>query len=140
MSIFIPIIASTLLPISLKEEKRTPPVTELRIDQEIYCTDKIGVANPYAIINLRVGQNIKIYLPTGEYFSGHVTFEEFQEKQEVVKIVGQLNSHKNAGFGFLLSKKDGAFKGSIVFMDEKKIYDLEYNLILKGFVFQLRKD
>lgn len=129
-----------MLSTSLKEEKRTPPLSHLRIDQEIYCTDKIGIANPFTIITLKVGQNVKIYLPTGESFSGTVTFTEFLEAEEIIKIVGNFTSHENAGFGFLFSKKDNAFKGSLLFKDEKKIYDLEYSEVLKGFVFCLRKN
>lgn len=125
---------------SMKGEKRTSPAFELRLDQDIYCTDKIGLANPVAIINLKVGQNVKIYLPTGECFSGMVDFTEFLEKEEIVKIVGTFNSHKNAGFGFLFSKKDNVFQGSLLFKDEKKIYDLEFSQILKGFIFCLRRD
>lgn len=124
---------------SLKEEKKIPAL-ELRIDQEIYCTDKTGVANPYAIINLRVGQSIKIYLPNGESFLGTVTSEEFSQPEESVKILGHFISHKNAGFGFYLSKKDGAFRGTMIFVDQKKTYDLEFDPLFKGFVFQLRKD
>lgn len=129
-----------MLSTSLKEEKRTPPLSELRIDQEIYCTDKIGIANPFTIINLKVGQNVKIYLPTGESFSGTVSFTEFLETEEIVKIIGNFNSHNNAGFGFLFSKKDNVFKGSLLFKDDKKIYDLEYSQILKGFIFCPRRD
>ncbi len=125
---------------SLKSEKRMATVTELRIDQEIYCTDKTGVANPFAIINLKAGQNVKIYLPTGECFDGLVTSEEFLPAEETVKILGKFISNKNAGFGFYFSRKSAEFKGGLVFMDEKKTYDLEYSSLLKGFVFQLRKD
>jgi hypothetical protein len=129
-----------MLPTSLKEEKRNPPLSELRIDQEVYCTDKFGLANPFAIINLKVGQNIKIYLPNGESFSGTVTFTEFFQAEEVVKIIGNFNSHNNAGFGFLFSKKENAFKGSLLFKDSNRIYDLEYSQAAKGFIFLPRKD
>jgi hypothetical protein len=125
---------------SLKSEKRTPAISELRIDQEIYCTDKVGVANPNAIINLKAGQNIKIFLPNGESFTGIVTSEEYSQPEETVKILGHFLTHKNAGFGFYLSRRDGAFKGAMVFADEKKTYDHEFNPILKGFAFQLRRD
>ena len=129
------LIAALFLPCSLKNEEPQPPVTDLRIDQEKFCTDKNGIANPIAIINLRVGENIKIYLIDGTCLCGVVNSVEMIDGK-IFKVFGDIKNQKNTGFGFILAK-EGQFAGAILMRDEDKVYTLEYNETAKGYAFFL---
>lgn len=119
-------------PVISKQEDLKPPFS-LRINSQIYLTDKNGVANPTAIINTKTGENIVIYLPTGECFSGWVKSTSM-ENNTIFKIFGEFSEPKNSGFGFILIK-DGTFGGAIVLRDSNINYGLKYSEAANGYVF-----
>jgi hypothetical protein len=105
----------------------------LKLQQNIYITDKNGVANPNVIIRLVPSNIVKICLPDGTEYTGMVKSIE-EQGTELVKVFGEFLDKPESGFGFVL-RKDGLFAGAMVFKDTDTTYTLEFSAEAKGYIF-----
>jgi hypothetical protein len=129
------ILTCTLIPLlSFGSAKSDPIKSQLRLDQETFVTDKNGVANPNIIINLIPGQNIRIYLPNGKFFTGIVKSTEMVDDRQF-KVFGELHGEEEIGFGFCMIK-GGIFAGAICYKNTLETYTLEFSKESAGYVFQ----
>lgn len=104
----------------------------LKIEQQVYLTDRHGLASPENIIRVKPLDNVKIFLSDGTELNGIVTkTEEFNK--ELFKVFGDIQNKDNAGFGFVLAK-EGIFAGAVVFRNTDEVYKLEYSEEAKGFM------
>lgn len=128
------LLTTLMIPImGMTSTKPDPIKSDLKLNQEIFVTDKNGVANPNIIINLNVGDTIRIYLPDGKSYSGIVKSTE-SINDEQFKFFGELYGEEKIGFGFALAK-GGIFAGAIVFKETFEIYTLEFDKESKGYIF-----
>lgn len=118
------------LTMGITEEPKLPL---LSLEQEIYLTNKVGVANPNSVIRLKPRDNIIIYLTDGTVLKGIVTKTEDINK-EIFKVFGDIQNKENTGFGFVLTK-DGIFAGAVVCRNEDITYVLKYSKEAEGFIF-----
>lgn len=131
MKILVPLIVTSLLVNStIASEPRV--VRVLNLEQQIYFTDRTGLANAGNIIKSKPLDNIVIYLPDGTELTGLVTKTE-EINRETIKIFGEIQNKPNTGFGFVLTK-DGIFAGAVVFRDNDEVHKLEYVEAAKGFM------
>lgn len=127
-----------LLIIQAPEKQTAPkPPFSLRIDQETYITDTKGVANPSTVIGLKPGDAVKMYFVDGTCFTALVR-ETTMIEGGVFKVFGEMISHTNTGFGFVLTK-DGIFAGAIVQRNSNTVHQLVYDEEAKGYIFKFQK-
>lgn len=112
-----------------KEIKFRPNIT---LDQQHQLTTNGGVLNPNEVIKLKAKDYVTIFLPDGTKFSGMVTKSEFKN-QDHFECLGEIYSHKNTGFGFVLTRS-GVFAGAVVLRDTDVIYNVTYNKEAEGYV------
>lgn len=125
------IITSILVNASIADEPRVI-IPVLNLEEQIYLTDKTGLASPANIIKSKPRDNIVIYLPDGTELIGLVTKTE-EINREIIKVFGDIQNKNNTGFGFVLTK-DGIFAGAVVFRDTDEVHKLEYVEAAKGFM------
>ena len=94
-------------------------------------TTNFGILIPSEIIKLLPEQEIEIRIPDGTLFKGTVTKTSMKEKYHF-ECFGELSSHSNAGFGFVITK-DGIF-GAIVMRDTDITYCVKYSTEANGYV------
>lgn len=126
-----------ILPLLIARSADKPdnkPPFSLKLDQETYLTDTNGLANPNTIIRLKPGDSVRIYFTDGSYFTALVKETEMQESG-VFKVFGEMTSHSNTGFGFVLTR-DGTFAGAVVQRTQDITHQLLYDEALKGYVFK----
>lgn len=126
-----------LLPLLITQEVDSSinkPPFSIKLDQEVYLTDTLGVANPNTIIRTKPGDSVRIYFSDGTYFSAIVKTTEMSD-QGVFKVFGEMTSPKNTGFGFVLSK-DGVFAGAVVQRDQDITHQLLFDEVRKGYIFK----
>jgi hypothetical protein len=111
---------------------QTPNLNKLRLNQEIYISDKNGVINPQLVSLLQVGDNIRFYRPDGTEYIGQVT--ETKEETGSLRIYGKIHNIEDCQFGFGLDS-GGHFAGAIIERKNDKIYALELSESHKGFIF-----
>lgn len=121
------IIGSPIQPANIKQD------STIKLESEIYLTDKVGSAIPSSIIRLKPTDNIIIYFPDGTELKGLVTSTEDINK-EVFKVFGDIQNKPNTGFGFVLTKS-GIFAGAVVFRNTDTTYTLNYSEEAKGYIF-----
>jgi hypothetical protein len=129
-----------LVPLLIAREMDPPvekPPFSIKLDQEKYFTDTLGIANPNTIINSKPGDTVRIYFSDGTYFSAIVKTTEMSD-QGIFKVFGEMTSPNNTGFGFVLSK-DGVFAGAVVQRNENITYHLQYDEVRKGYIFKFVK-
>jgi hypothetical protein len=112
-----------------KEIKFRPNIT---LDQQHQLTTNGGVLNPNEIIKLKANDYVSILLPDGTKFSGMVTKTEFKN-QDHFECFGEIYSHGNTGFGFVLTKT-GVFAGAVVERNADVIYNVTYSKEADGYV------
>ena len=112
-----------------KEIKFRPNIT---IDQQHQITTNGGVLNPNEVIKLQPKDFVTIYLPDGTKFTGIVTKSEFKSKDHF-ECFGEIYSHKNTGFGFVLTR-EGVVAGAVVIRDAEMIYNVTYSKEAEGYV------
>ena len=115
-----------------KDTVEEKPPFSLRLDQESYLTDTKGVLNPGAIISLKVGTNIIIYLTDGTVLKGLVKESQMLDSK-IFKVYGDIINKPNTGFGFVLTE-NGTFAGAVVFRDSNATYTVQYSEAFKGAV------
>ena len=104
----------------------------LKINQEIFLTDKNGIFMPTSILSLTPGCAVRIYLVDGTILNGLIkTTENLNNK--IFKVFGELTNEKDAGFGFVLTS-DAIFAGAIVFRDKGATYTMKYSESAKGYI------
>lgn len=130
LALFLPLLIARA---SEKPEEQKPPFS-LKLDQETYVTDTVGVANPATIINLKPGNTIRIYFTDGTHFTALVK-ETTMLSDGVFKVFGEMINPENTGFGFVLSK-DGIFAGAVVQRGPNIVHKLMYDEDAKGYVFK----
>lgn len=124
----------TLPLLILKTETPTPKKPfALSVDQIKYITDSTGVLLPGAIINTEPGQIVRMYLTDGVEYTGLVKEVE-REEGKIYKIFGEMTSHHNVGFGFVIAQ-GGIFAGAIVDKPNNTEYAAQLSEAHKGFVF-----
>jgi len=117
----------------VKNDNPQEPFTSLKLDQEVYITDTVGILNPKMIINLVPSNNIKIFLGDGTVLTGIVK-ETTMQNGEHFKVFGEITNKENSGFGFVLTK-DGIFAGAVVFRNTDENFTVKYSEGAKGYVF-----
>jgi hypothetical protein len=103
------------------------------LDQEQWLTYSSGILIPSQIIKLTAKQYIKFRLTDGTEFSGVVTKSEFRSEGHF-ECYGELFSHENAGFGFVLDK-EGIFAGAVVLRNQNIVYEVKFCESVKGYAF-----
>jgi len=130
-----------LLPLLIIQSPEKPiapkPPFSLKLNQETYITDTSGVANPNTIIGLKPGDAIKMYFVDGTCFAALVR-ETTMIEGGVFKVFGEMTSHSNTGFGFILTK-DGIFAGAIVQRNSNTVHQLVYDKEANGYIFKFQK-
>lgn len=125
------ILASLMLmSASIDSEIKFRP--NLTLDQQHQISTNGGILNPSEIIKLKANDYIIIYLPDGTRFSGMITKTEFKNKDHF-ECFGEMHSHKNTGFGFILTK-EGVFAGAIVLRDADTIFNITYSKEANGYI------
>lgn len=112
-------------------------ISEPQISESFHgkvLTDSNGLAKMDDILNLNVDDLIMIDLPTGEKFSGIVRVCELNDHDEYFKIIGDISSEENAGFGFKIML-DGLASGVVLLKNEKVSYTLGFDVELGGYTF-----
>lgn len=104
----------------------------LSLDQQHQISTNGGILNPNEIIRLQPKDLIIVYLPDGTKFSGMITKTEFKTKDHF-ECFGEIYSHKNAGFGFVLTR-EGVFAGAIVLRDTDTIFNITYSKEAEGYI------
>ena len=102
----------------------------LKLDQELYLSDKNGVVQAGAIARATLGSLVKIYKTDGSYYEGNI--KTIKEDNDSLEIQGSI-INCNASFGFKIAK-GGVFVGAVVEHETKKTYVLEFSLPHKGYV------
>lgn len=120
------ILASIILmSASLDKDKEIKFRPNLSLDQQHQISTNSGILNPNEIIKLKDKDFIVVYLPDGTKFEGMVTKSEFKTKEHF-ECYGELYSHKNAGFGFVLTR-EGVFAGAVVLRDTQTVYNITFS-------------
>lgn len=122
---------------SLKEQSvgiNVPDLNKIKINQEAFLTDTLGIINIKSVSLLQVGDNVRIYRTDGTMYTGRVTSTE--EASGMLRIMGNMNNAENTEFGFVLAK-GGVFAGAIVDKKNNKTYAIELSEAHKGFIFLL---
>ena len=109
------------------------PFTTLSLDEVKQGSSRTGILNLDLIMHLQVGEKVQLYTNTGESFTCLVKEYIVLEKEEQVRIYGDLLNKDNGSFGFGFSKK-GEVAGAIVLRNEKKTYTAKFNSACKGFL------
>lgn len=104
----------------------------LSLDQQHQISTNGGILNPNEIIRLQPKDLVVVYLPDGTKFSGMITKTEFKNKDHF-ECFGEIYSHKNAGFGFVLTR-DGVFAGAIVLRNTDTIFNITYSKEAEGYI------
>lgn len=107
------------------------PGHRLVLEQEVYFTDKQGIAIPEQIAKAEVGKLVKIYRPDGFCYEGKVT--EIEEADGLLKVYGEVLNLESGRFGFALAK-GGKFAGAVLDKNSDTVYVLEFSDVYKGFV------
>ena len=111
---------------------KVPALSEFKLGlSEHSITTNFGVFLPSEIIKLQVDNEIKINLPEGTTFKGTVTKSFFKEKYHF-ECFGEVSSHANTGFGFVVTK-DGVY-GAVVMRDTDTIFHVKYSEEANGFI------
>jgi hypothetical protein len=116
---------------SVKKEEPVVPEYKLQLEEELYFTDKNGVALPEQIIKAKLGNLVRIYKTDGFYYEGKIT--EIEEDGDVYKVYGDITNIAGARFGFGLAK-GGKFAGAVIEREKEITYVLEFDAAYKGFV------
>ena len=117
---------------AIKVDEKGKASMELKLNNEVFLTDTTGVFNVKAVVDLNVGDNIKIYLVDGKIIKGLVKSVE-AVNLDLLKIYGDVTNDSNANFGFIINKQ-GDFGGAVLYRDKNLTYKLVYNNIVKGYV------
>lgn len=107
------------------------PGFKLKLNEEVYFSDKLGVFNPQQVCDAEIGRLVKIYRTDGFCYSGRVT--ETEQSESTYKVYGTINNVDNTQFGFVLAK-GGIFAGAVVEKDTQTTYVLELSEAYKGFI------
>lgn len=132
------ILASLMIPLTLlgsvKEAPKLiiPDINKLKLNQEVYITDALGIVNVKSVSLLQVGDYIRMCRPDGTLYTGKVT--ETIEEDGSLRIYGSIDNVPDCQFGFAFAK-GGIFAGAIVERKNDKVYALELNDVAKGFIF-----
>lgn len=132
-SIITGMILSTLGAVQKNDEPKAP--FSLRLDQETYLSDKVGILNPNTIITLKPGMSIIVYLSDGTELKGLVK-ETSIENGTIFKVYGDIQNKNNTGFGFVLTK-EGVFAGAVVMRDSQMTFTVKYSEAHNGHVLLL---
>lgn len=129
------IVASLALPLSLgaglTSQTSAVPGFKLKINEELYFSDKTGVFLLDQVGSSEIGRLVKIYRTDGFCYSGRIT--EIEESETIFKVYGAINNVDNTQFGFVMAK-GGIFVGAVVEKTSGTTYVLELNEQAKGFV------
>lgn len=109
------------------------PFTTLSIDELKQGSSHTGILNLDLIIHLQVGEKLQLYTNTGESFVCLVKEYVVLEKEEQVRIYGDILNKDAGKFGFGFTKK-GDVAGAIVLNVEQKTYTAKFNSACKGFI------
>lgn len=109
------------------------PITTLSIDEVKQGSSHTGILNLDLIMHLQVGEKVQFTTNTGEVFFCLVKEYNILEKEEQVRIYGDLLNKEDARFGFGFSKK-GEVAGAIILRADKKRYTAKFNSACKGFL------
>jgi len=107
------------------------PGHKLQLNQELYFTDKFGVALPDQIANAALGKLVKIYRTDGFCYEGKIT--DIEEEEGVFKVYGDVLNLTGVRFGFAMAK-GGKFAGAVLDKVNDTVYVLEFSETHKGFV------
>lgn len=134
LNILTSIVLLSLPTLSLAEpiKEIIPGLNKLKLNQEVYLTDALGIVNPKTVILLQVGDLVRILRPDKTLYTGIVT--ETIEENDSIRIYGKVNNKENTSFGFAASK-GGIFAGAIIEHNSETIYSLELSEAHKGYIF-----
>lgn len=107
------------------------PGHKLQLNQEVYFTDKLGVALPEQIAEASLGKLVKIYRTDGFCYEGKIT--DIEEEEGVFKVYGDVLNLTGVRFGFAMAK-GGKFAGAVLDKVNDTVYVLEFSEAHKGFV------
>lgn len=123
----------TFLSLPLQAGVTKVPFTTLSIDEVKQGSTRTGMLNLDLIMYLQVGEKLQLYTNTGESFVCLVKEYVILEKEEQVRIYGDILNKNNGRFGFGFTKK-GEVAGAIVLSAEQKTYTAKFNSACKGFI------
>lgn len=126
------LLAASFLMSNLTLETNEPIPSSSFSLSERPLTTNVGILLPSQIIRVEANQEVKMYLPDGTKFTGTITKTQFKTKDHF-ECFGELNSHSNAGFGFVMTR-DGVFAGAVVLRDSDTIFHVSYSEEAKGYV------
>lgn len=109
------------------------PITTLSIDELKQGSSHTGILNLDIIMHLQIGEKVQFITNTGEIFLCIVKEYTILEKEEQVRIYGDILNKEDAKFGFGFSKK-GEVAGAIILRTDKKRYTAKFNPTCKGFL------
>lgn len=129
------IFATLSLPLSLDaglaSQTTTVPGFKLKLNEELYFSDKNGVFLLDQVCGAEIGRQVKIYRTDGFCYSGRIT--EIEESETIYKVYGTVSNVDNTQFGFVMAK-GGIFAGAVVEKTAGTTYVLELDEHAKGFV------
>jgi len=115
----------------LASQAPTVPGFKLKLNEELYFSDKNGLFLLDQVCNAEIGRQVKIYRTDGFCYSGRIT--EIEESETIYKVYGTVSNVDNTQFGFVMAK-GGIFAGAVVEKTTGTTYVLELNEEAKGFV------
>lgn len=121
---------SSIVTAGIVAENKVPGF-KLKLDEETYFSDTLGVFNPQQVCDAEIGRLVRMYRTDGFCYTGRVTETEQTEKH--YKVYGTINNVDNTQFGFVLAK-GGIFAGAIVENDTQITYVLKLSEAHKGFI------
>ena len=109
------------------------PLTQLSIDELKQGSTTNGILNLDLIMHLQVGEKVQFSTNSGEVFICLVKEYHVLEKEEQVRIYGDLLNKEKGSFGFGFSKK-GEVAGVVILYNDKKTYTAKFNSASKAFI------
>jgi hypothetical protein len=119
----------------MQKPEQTNNPFQLKLEQEIYLSDKTGVLYASSILKLTPGCSVVLYLPDGTEIKGLIK-EAINENGEKYCVYGEATNKDNTGFGFVLSAK-GVFAGAVVFRNSESTYTVQYSVPHHGYILLL---
>ena len=103
----------------------------LSIVPEMKLTNDLGVFIISQLVQLSVGDNVKIRKTDGTEYTGKVT--EVKEDDQTFKVYGEVHNVDDTHFGFVMNKR-GVFAGAVLEKKTNKVFTIEFSLEHKGYI------
>lgn len=127
------ILACLMLFTTNSVSQELPELPKLRIDQEKHITTKTGQIQVGAVLGLKVGDIVKLYLIDGTELSGKV-FQRDEVQGKSIAVYGTVDAEPDAGFGLIMNN-EGGFEGALLFKRSARTYLVSYIVESKSFYF-----